>query len=76
MKRWPTMPVAPRMPIGCLVCMVVNTPVYRRIGSALQNGVAAGVSFQVAPQANVFGRAALRVHLDPPAWHPTMPGVL
>ena len=30
MKRWPTMPVAPRMPISCLFCIVVDPPVYRR----------------------------------------------
>src|SRR5206468_7920088 len=29
MKRWPTIPVAPRMPMGCLLCMAVDIPVYR-----------------------------------------------
>ena len=31
MKRWPTIPVAPRIPIGCFFCMALNTLVYRRI---------------------------------------------
>src|ERR1017187_1737044 len=29
MKRWPTIPVAPSMPMGYLFCMALNTPVYR-----------------------------------------------
>ena len=35
MKRWPTIPVAPRMPIGYLFFMALNTPVYRRVGVRL-----------------------------------------
>jgi hypothetical protein len=29
MKRWPTIPVAPRIPIGNLEVMAMNIPVYR-----------------------------------------------
>ena len=35
MKRWPTIPVAPRIPIGSLFFMAVNPPVYRSMRCAI-----------------------------------------
>src|ERR1700691_6791096 len=58
MKRWPTIPVAPRIPIGSFVLIAMNTPVYRRKSR--------GIAKCATPQGLDFGVAMAQVRESRP----------